>query len=210
MGVGLGDFMKQQLQVQQAPQQWSQEQQQGSNGPAITPAAAHSSSAQAAANQMLLQEQELELQEGTQGPVDPKKKMQQELFKEAAAGGFRKLLRSMSPKHMFGRPSSASVKGTGTPEVPSGRSPGGPAGGGAVSTGAGGQLQWPLLTSSGASGAWSGASSPETSPTRSGRSFSASIAAKAAEELGLSAAKSPLAPPGQFSPLKASIVAHTG
>jgi hypothetical protein len=141
--------------------------------------------------------------------------MQQELFKEAAAGGFRKLLRSMSPKHMFGRPSSASVKGTGTPEASSGRSPGpagvsrGPNGASSAAGGAGGQLQWPLLTPAGGSEAWSAASSPETSPTRSGRSFSASTAAKAAEELGLSAAKSLLAPPGQFSPLKASIVAHT-
>lgn len=197
-GVGLGDFMKHQLQVeQQTQQQWPRDPQHSA---ATAAAAAPGEGTDGGAHAM---DRVQQLEEGLEGgseqaPEDSCKKMQQQLFKEAAAGGFRKLLRSMSPKHMF-RPSSASAKGS----AGGAGSPGANRSSGAA---AGGELQWPLLVPA----AGSVASSPEaSSPTRSGKSFTATAAAKAAVELGAAAARRPLTPPGQFSPLKASIVAHT-
>jgi hypothetical protein len=178
-GQGLGDFMIQQLQLQA-------QQEQRASGAAAVQGGVSSAAADA-------QEQQ-QMGPGA-APEDPAKRVQQQLFKEAAAGGFRKLLRSMSPKNVF-RPSSAG-KGSslGTPATAT------------RTSGAAGELQWPLLVPA----AGSLASSPETvSPSRSGRSFTATAAARAAEELGSAAARRPLTPPGQFSPLKASIVAHTG
>lgn len=96
---------------------------------------------------------------------------QQDLFKEAAAGGFRGLLRSVSPKRLF------------------------------ASQQAGSAVAGSLQCSGGGHGSLH--SSPECSPTRSGGSFTARAAAKAVQELR------PLPPAGQFSPLKASILAHS-
>lgn len=192
MGLGLGDFMIQQLQMEQQQQQWPRDPQQSGGERSTAPAAPAPGTADqgdSVADEAAAKSWSAE---------DSAKKVQQQLFKEAAAGGFRKLLRSMSPKHMW-RPSSASGKGAGASGSPSRPS-------GAAAGGAPGELQWPLLVPA----AGSIASSPETSPARSGRSFTATAAAKAAEELGAAAAKRPLTPPGQFSPLKASIVAHTG
>jgi hypothetical protein len=190
-GLGLGDFMKQQLQGEQ------QEQQQWPRDPQPSLVTAADTGAGSSAHEVQQSEEGLGVA-GSWQPEDHCKKVQQQLFKEAAAGGFRKLLRSISPKHMF-RPSSASARGSG-----GGAGPG--AGANRIShVAAGGELQWPLLVPA----AGSVASSPEASPTRSGRSFTATAAAKAAVELGAAAARRPLTPPGTFSPLKASIVAHT-
>lgn len=186
-GQGLGDFMIQQLQLQ-AQQQSGAFAVHGGPSPVVD-----------------AEEQQLGRGAAVAAPEDACKRVQQQLFKEAAAGGFRKLLRSMSPKHVF-RPSSATS--TLGKDSSGGGSPGAPATATRTSGAAAvGELQWPLLVPA----AGSVASSPEAvSPSRSGRSFTASAAAKAAEELGSAAARRPLTPPGQFSPLKASIVAHTG
>lgn len=183
-GQGLGDFMNQQLQLQAQPQQ------QRPSGAAVGQGGAGSAAADAG------EQQQTGLgAAAAAAPEDPAKRVQQQLFKEAAAGGFGKLLRSMSPKNVF-RPSSAGK----------GSSPGTPATA-TCTSGAAGELQWPLLVPA----AGSLASSPEAgAPSRSGRSFTATAAARAAEELGSATARRPLTPPGQFSPLKASIVAHTG
>lgn len=187
-GQGLGDFMIQQLQLQ------AHQQQCQSGAVAVHGGASPVADAE---------EQQLGRGAAVAAPEDPRKHAQQQLFKEAAVGGFRKLLRSMSPKHVF-RPSSA------TRTLGKGSSGGGSPGAPAIPTrtsgaAAAGELQWQLLVPA----AGSVASSPEAvSPNRSCRSFTANAAAKAAEELGSAAARRPLTPPGQFSPLKASIAAH--
>jgi hypothetical protein len=133
-GMGLGEFMKHQLQAeQQAQQKWPRDPQ-----PSAVTAAAPGAGACSSDYQVQQSEEGSEMA-GSGQPEDPCKKMQQQLFKEAAAGGFRKLLRSMSPKHMF-RPSSASAKGSaggaGSPGAGANRTSG---------AAAGGELQWPLL-----------------------------------------------------------------
>lgn len=96
-------------------------------------------------------------------PTDPVKKAQQALFKEAAAGGFTRILRSMSPKRMFSpRPSSASGAGAALAAgAAAAEAPAASRKSGAVS----GVLQWPSLAPAAGSTA---ASSPEgaSSPTR--------------------------------------------
>lgn len=100
-------------------------------------------------------------------PTDPCKKAQQALFKEAAAGGFTRLLRSMSPKRMFSpRPSSASGSpSAGVPTAP--LAPPAAAAANRASGAAAGALQWPPLAP--AANLGTAASSPEaasSSPTR--------------------------------------------
>lgn len=218
MGLGLGEFMIQQLQAQQLQQQWPTDPHQAVNlqapatsgdlaGSIAVAALAAVPSDMAVPDTSIPQQQPARAaQSSSPTPEDPSKKVQQALFKEAATGGFRKLLRSVSPKRMFGsRPSSAS--GQGSPQAQRHVATAATAAAGAVPrSGAvpAGALQWPPLAPGSVS------SSPDTSPTRSGRSFTASVASKAAEELGMAAARQPQAAPGEFSPLKASIVAQVG